>query len=191
VTLPSAIILYGPPAAGKDTITAALQQLDSRYVGFGKLKLADEHGDTTRYRLTTEQRLHRLRKQGLVIYENGRYGNRYIVDKPGLDDAFAEDHIPVVHMGQVAGVRALKSYPATWLPVVLWCPRETTAIRARLRGSPDVEARLTAWDETRQDFARVRPDDFHLRIDTDQVEPHRAAKAIDSALRNRLDRVRA
>ncbi|MEU4243123.1 kinase [Actinoplanes sp. NPDC026619] len=184
--LPAAIVLYGPPAAGKDTITAALHDLDCRYVGFGKMKLAEEHGDSTAYRLIDQTELDRLRSRGEVIYENGRYGNRYIVDRPGLDAAFTGGNIPIVHMGQVAGVRALRGYPTTWLPVVLWCSREVTARRARSRGSLDVEARLAAWDETLQDLAVASPEDFALRIDTDQHEPKDAATTIDALMRARL-----
>ncbi|MGC9667701.1 kinase [Planosporangium sp. 12N6] len=177
------IALYGPPAAGKDTITAALHRLDPRYVGFGKLKLAEEHGDSTGYRITTEDELAALRATGQVIYENARYRNRYIVDRPGLDAAFAAGHIPVVHMGQVAGVRALLAYPAAWTTVLLWCPREVTAERARLRGSRDIDARLTAWDETATDLRTATPDEFALRIDTDRHTPDVAAALIDAAIR--------
>jgi guanylate kinase len=178
----SAIILYGPPAAGKDTVTTALSHLDARYVGFGKLKLAAEHGDQTNYRIIGSEALARLRHDGMVIYENARYGNRYIVDKPGLSAAFAAGHIPVVHMGQVAGVRALQAYPARWLPVLLWCPRHVSGERAHRRGSPDVAARLTAWDETLHDLDNAAPDDFALRVDTDRHEPHEAAQLIHAAL---------
>jgi guanylate kinase len=185
------IVLYGPPAAGKDTVTAALQRLDSRYVGFGKLKLAEEHGDTTQYRITTGQQLDQLRQQGLVIYENARYGNRYVVDRPGLEEAFSAGHIPIVHMGQVAGVRALAAFPATWATVMLWCPRDVTAHRARQRGSVDVEARLQAWEETVRDLETATPTDFALRIDTDRHAPSEAAKLIDTALRVRSGQVTA
>ncbi|MDG4760433.1 kinase [Micromonospora sp. WMMD710] len=184
-----AIVLYGPPASGKDTITAALHQLDPRYVGFGKIKLAAEHGDTTRYRLASALELQQLRADGLVVYENDRYGNRYVVDRPGLDAAFAAGQIPVVHMGQVVGVRALRAYEVDWLPVLLWCSRDTTFTRARLRGSVDVDARLTVWDETLQDLDTAAPDDFALRIHTDHHQPTEAALLIDAALRRRTGRM--
>jgi predicted PilT family ATPase len=35
----SGILLYGPPAAGKDTITTALAALDARYAPFRRLKV--------------------------------------------------------------------------------------------------------------------------------------------------------
>jgi guanylate kinase len=190
VTSPG-IILYGPPAAGKDTITVALHRLDARYVGFGKLKVADEHGDTTRYRLTTTEDLARLRDQGHVVYENARYRNRYVVDKPGLDAAFAAGHVPVVHMGQVAGVHALRTYPARWMAVLLWCPREITAQRARQRGSVDVDARLAAWDETLHDLHTATPADFVLRVDTDRHQPDDTAQLIDAALHAHTGQVTA
>lgn len=188
---PPAIILYGPPASGKDTISEALTSLDHRYMLFEKLKIATEYGDRPGYRLATETELAEMRARDLVIYENARYNNRYVVDRPGLDAAFATGDVPVVHMGQVAGVRALRAYPATWLRVLLWCPRDVTARRARHRGSPDVDARLTAWDETLTDLQASEPDDFDLRIQTDQHEPAESASLIDAALTAALARTSA
>jgi guanylate kinase len=115
VTRPG-VILYGPPASGKDTVTAALTQLDSAYALFEKLKVG--HGRTGGYRPTSKAALNRLRRLGAIDYENERFGNVYAVDRPALDAAFADGTVPVVHMGQIAGVRALRAYPAEWLSVL-------------------------------------------------------------------------
>lgn len=37
----SDLLLYGPPAAGKDTVTAALPEIDARYVAFRRLKIGN------------------------------------------------------------------------------------------------------------------------------------------------------
>jgi guanylate kinase len=131
VSLPDAIALYGPPAAGKDTITAALTTLDTRYVHFDRLKVGtamnaapgNGKGTSTGYRHTTTEELTRLHGRGLIVYENTRYGNTYAVDRPRLDDITDAGQVPVVHLGQVAGITALRTgYPARWLTVLLWCP---------------------------------------------------------------------
>jgi guanylate kinase len=178
---PSGIALFGAPASGKDTITEALAELDSRYVHFRRLKAGG--GRTEGYRLCTPTEIEDLRNRGLIIYENVRYDSLYAVDRPALDGLFARDLVPIVHLGQLEGVRALARYPALWLPVLLHCRRDTAEQRARARGSSDISARLHAWDETERELARVRPDDFALRIDTDQVSPAHAARTIDAQLR--------
>ncbi|KPC90472.1 hypothetical protein [Streptomyces albidoflavus] len=49
------ILLYGPPAAGKDTTTAALTELDEQYASFTRLKIGT--GKTKGYRMGTPEQL--------------------------------------------------------------------------------------------------------------------------------------
>jgi guanylate kinase len=177
---PSGIVLYGPPASGKDTVTQALTALDARYVHFRRLKVGG--GRTDGYRICTNEQIDDLRDQGLIVYENVRYESRYAIDRPALDALLARGLIPVVHLGQLAGVHALVRCPALWLPVLLHCRRTTAAQRARQRGSADVTARLEAWDDTERELAGARPDDFALRVDTDRTSPAQSAQAIDAQL---------
>jgi guanylate kinase len=178
---PSGIALYGAPASGKDTSTQALSELDNRYVHFRRLKAGG--GRTEGYRLCTHTEIEDLRNRDLIVYENARYDSLYAIDRPALDEIFARDLVPVVHLGQLAGVRALARYPALWLPVLLHCRRDTAEQRARERGSNDISARLHAWDETERELAHARPDDFALRIDTDRTSPVHAAQTIDAQFR--------
>lgn len=176
IATPAAVILYGPPASGKDTITQALAQLDTRYVPFQRLKIGN--GNTEGYRLASSRDLARLHARGDVLYRNERYGNTYVVDRPHLAKMLDAGQTPVLHVGQVAGIRAVSSYPARWITVLLWCARETTAHRARARGSKDIEARLIAWDETAEDLKHANESDFHARLDTDTMTPRQAAENI-------------
>jgi guanylate kinase len=59
---------------GKDAVTTALHQLDSRYQQFRRLKAGS--GRTTGYRMTTEQELAALRASGEVVWENCRVSGR-------------------------------------------------------------------------------------------------------------------
>jgi len=174
----SGVVLYGAPASGKDTVTQALTALDARYVHFQRLKAGG--GRTEGYRICDNEHIDDLREKGLIVYENERYDSRYAIDRPALDVLFARDLIPVVHLGQLAGIHALMRHQALWLPVLLHCRRATAAQRARQRGSDDIEARLQAWDETARDLARAQPEDFALRIDTDRTSPVSAAQSIDT-----------
>lgn len=172
------IILYGPPAAGKDSITAALERRPgATFVLFAKLKAGAGRADG--YRPATGEEIDRLRRRGDVVHENRRYGNHYVVDRPALDDLAHRAVIPVVHMGQLDGVRALRRHgPRRWLSVLVWCSRATTANRLRHRGAVDAPERLRVWDATAEDLAGQVTGDFHLVIDTDRLVPEAAAATI-------------
>ncbi|MEU6572537.1 guanylate kinase [Streptomyces sp. NPDC046805] len=174
--------MYGPPASGKDTITAALAELDFRYAPFTRLKIGS--GRTTGYRMGTLEQLNELEARGDVIYRNDRYGNIYVVDRPGLEQAMDGGRIPVVHLGQVAGLEQMTArFPAHWTRILLWCSRETTALRSPLRGDTDTEARLAAWDATQADLTAHPQTQWELRVNTDETSPGEAAKKIAALVR--------
>jgi guanylate kinase len=174
------VILYGPPAAGKDTVTAALTVLNPQYAQFARLKVGT--GKATGYRMGTTEQLHALEAAGDVVYANSRYGNTYVIDRPGLNEAFATG-VPVVHLGQVDGIRALvDGYPADWAMVLLWCPREVTAQRSEVRGDSDTTARLAAWDATREDLDAHPSAIWDLTVDTTAASPQDTARLIDQLL---------
>ncbi|MFF9425601.1 guanylate kinase [Streptomyces sp. NPDC014746] len=183
MTSKQGVILYGPPAAGKDTVTAALTELNAKYAQFARLKVGT--GKAAGYRMGTTEQLHELEAAGDVVYANARYGNTYAIDRPGVDAAFAAG-VPVVHLGQVNGIRALvDGYPADWSVVLLWCPREVTEQRSAGRGDSDTEARLAAWDATREDLDTHPGTAWDLTVDTTASAPQDAARLIDQLLAQR------
>ncbi|MEU8550510.1 guanylate kinase [Streptomyces roseoverticillatus] len=178
--LPTGVIVYGPPAAGKDTVTRALAQVDSRYALFQRLKVGS--GKTAGYRMGTVQQLADLEAAGGVLYSNTRYGNTYVIDRPGMDAAFAAG-VPVVHLGQIDGIRALvDGYAADWTVVLLWCPQEVTAQRSEGRGDSDTAARLAAWEATHEDLDAHPDMIWDLTVDTTTASPQEAARLIDQLL---------
>jgi guanylate kinase len=165
------IILYGPPAAGKDTVTRALIEADPRCEMFARLKVGP--GKTSTYRMTTPEHLGELRARGDIAWENLRYDSVYAIDTPELLAALRRG-IPVVHLGQVEAVGAVRQATpeASWTVVSLWCPRETAQERLTTRNPHDVRERLRAWDET--------PDlpSPSLAINTGALTPSAAAGTI-------------
>jgi guanylate kinase len=174
------VLLYGPPASGKDTITRALtEQSGGRLRLFEKLKIG--LGNHVGYRRGDRDSVDDLRRGGLVLYENEGYGNLYVIDRDALESAFNVS-VPVLHLGQLRGVQAVKRFPARWLSVHLHCSRETCEQRLKLRRATDIRNRLRTWDKTAEELADTGPSAFDLRLPTETLLPDESARAILSSL---------
>jgi guanylate kinase len=173
------VILYGPPAAGKDTVTKALTRLDESYRLHQCLKVGA--GRTTGYRMTTQSHVNALRSAGSVVWETRRYDALYVVDRASLTNML-EVCVPVLHVGQVGAVKAVTTAlpPAMqWVTVWLWCPRDVAAARITKRGTGDTVARLRAWDET------APLPDADISINTADAHPADAAATIHRRIQDR------
>lgn len=165
-----AVILYGPPAAGKDTITEVLTKLDDSYRLYQRLKVGP--GRTAGYRMTTSSHVDALRSADAIVWETRRYDALYVVDRGSLADML-EVCIPVLHLGQVEAVKAVtNALEAQWVTAWLWCPRDVAVRRITKRGTGDAAARLRAWDET------VPLPEADISVNTAEVRPADAAVAI-------------
>lgn len=171
------VILYGPPAAGKDTVTESLSKIDPRYRLFHRIKLGA--GRIEGYRLATVAEVERLRKAGEILWENRRYGATYIVDRSFLSQELSEAW-PVLHLGQPEAIPVIRgAFPSGhWLVVYLWCSRPEAERRVVARDTGDVAERMQAWDAT----AAISAD---LSIDTGDTDAGDAAALIDAAARGR------
>lgn len=178
MTTGAGIILYGPPAAGKDTVTHALTDLNPDYQHYQRIKVGT--GRTQGYRFLTASELDQMRADGHIIWENRAYGAVYAIDSPSITSALTST-VPIVHVGQPDAVKALTSATpdSAWVVVDLWSPRETAAERLAGRGSTDTAARLAVWDST------PRLTDADIAIDSGNTGPEGAAQIIDEVVQVR------
>lgn len=173
------LVLYGPPASGKTTITEHLERLDPKYRLFRRVKIGA--GRTDGYRVRPKRELEQLRAQGDVIWENSRYGATYAIDRAELDRLLAAGLIPVIHAGQPGVVAAVRSsFPAVrWLSVDIRCTLESATLRLRARGhAEDLAERLDAWRDT------VVLAGADIAIDTTTASPDVVAAQIHSFVRS-------
>ncbi|GAA5085787.1 hypothetical protein GCM10023259_098330 [Thermocatellispora tengchongensis] len=173
------MLLLGPPAGGKSTITQALHDLDPRFVLLRVLRVGVERGEE--YHVITEDQLQVLRAAGRIILETRNGDRGYAIDAHPIDHMTTAELIPVVHVANCADLRSLTSW-ADWLSVLLWVPREVCEQRARRRGDPDVAETLKAWEEAAADIAEHECDGlFHLRLTTSRMTIEEAAGQIADA----------
>ncbi|MEV4838618.1 guanylate kinase [Nonomuraea sp. NPDC049486] len=176
------IVLYGPPASGKSTVTAALTALDPRLVLLRKLKAGTWRGGE--YEFVSFERLAELRAAGRLLVETRRYGNVYAVDRHQVEQTAMAGQVPVVHMGNIPDVGRLIE-AGRWLPVMLWVSRAVCEQRSRERGDNDTAQRLRAWDETMADLHAHDEGLFVCRFHTDEVTPVEVARRIACAFVDR------
>ncbi|TDD07130.1 guanylate kinase [Nonomuraea deserti] len=167
------IVLYGPPASGKTSITVALSEVDPRFTLVRKLKAGNRRG--TEYEFVSSQKLARYRAAGRLLVESHRYGNTYAIDRDHVDQLTAAGQVPIVHLGTIADIRRLVQH-AAWLVVLLWIPRQVCEQRSRQRGDSDTKQRLQAWDETLTDLHANDDGLFRCRFRTDEATPQEIAK---------------
>ncbi|MCO1595548.1 hypothetical protein M8C17_10255 [Micromonospora sp. RHAY321] len=101
--------------------------------------------------MSTDAELASLRALGDVVWENRRYGSVYVIDAPGLRQQL-DRQIPVVHVGQVDAVDAVRTaFPdVRWTVVALTCPRDLAERRIAERQTGDTAERLRAWTRQRR-----------------------------------------
>lgn len=165
------IVLYGPPASGKDTITSALAGLG----GFAMVpRVKSGSGRTAGYRMVNPADIAELERiPGEVLWKIERYAATYVLTRSDVCRV-AASAVPVVHVGQTgATVEIPAGVPELdWAVVELWCPREVTAARIAARGTGDDRERLAVYDDT------PRLDTADLVIDTNTVAAVDAAHLI-------------
>jgi guanylate kinase len=166
------LVLYGPPASGKDVITTELVRQDPAFELYRPLRTGPI---SDRYRHLAKGAALPAR---IAFHVVERYGRRYVFDEAEVSRLLAASRTPVLHLGQLDGVQRLQALYPSAIVVQLVCSRDTCQARSAGRADVDLADRLTAWDATAADLARHPDFPFALALDTEALIPAEAAVQI-------------
>jgi guanylate kinase len=168
------VILHGPPASGKSTVTRELISLKSGFRNFKTIKVTTDSsfGD---YEFLTPIEFNRVENENRIVWQIHRYDAIYAIDRLRLaDDLLCS--VPIVQVGQAGAVGAVvKEFSdTTWVTVDLRCDRQSARARLVARNPREVELRISVWDKTPQldnctlvlDTVVLSPSDTAARIAT-------------------------
>lgn len=179
------LLLSGTPAAGKDTVTTALQGLDARYAPLRKHKSGSGGRTDASYIHVPEDTFQSIVDANGFVQHHGRYGRRYGVARAELDALWQAGRIPVIHVGRYANLAAFATVDAHRFSVLLAVSRAITEQRLDLRHQGDadeIHARLSAYTEERIDLARhIAAGDeltYDIVIETGSRTPEQVARLI-------------
>lgn len=163
---PPPLVLYGAPAVGKSTLTAALEAIKPSFQLFPMWKAGE--GRTTGYRMIGRDDLSRLSD---VLWRTERYGSIYALDRSTLVE-YLERCSPIVHLGHPNGLRQILETSPAWRVVEVSCRREVAEQRLRSRDASSVLERLEAFDST------PALEVADLRLDTSDISSTEAAQTV-------------
>jgi guanylate kinase len=174
----SMVVLFGAPAVGKDSVTAALEGRESGFAHFIKHKRgsASRHG----YTVVSEGELQTMRDEGRIVSEVERYGATYAIERTRLNASLATGKHVLIHSAEPREARLLRDLGA--ILILLECTRETAATRLRLRDPSTVLERLAVWDRVESQLDELEPI-ARLRLSTDHRSPEQVADEIERTIR--------
>ncbi|WP_232660556.1 hypothetical protein [Pseudonocardia sp. TRM90224] len=172
------ILLAGPPASGKRTVTFALTSLRRSYAPFPALTV----GSDTRVAAerTTQRHLDELKAWAQVFHEFTSDGARYVYDRERLNRIREQGRIPVACVDDIDVLRAFEREADDWLQVLLWCPREEAERRLAATGVAPDRAAVRRWDRSEKGLlGDVRR--FTVSIRTDRLNAVQVAQLVHHA----------
>lgn len=155
------LVLAGPPAVGKDTLTLKLEKLYSKFILFDKLKTGGGRRKT--YRRISSEEFTRMSAAGSMVSEVRQHGSCYGVDREHLQALINADFVPVIHTAHESEWKALSAHDG-FVGIILWAAPDVAHKRLLDRdgkNSATMAERLELWkywtELRRNDFADSFP----------------------------------
>jgi len=151
------LLLSGPPASGKDTVSHELINRNNRFVLFKKHRAGGE--TNSGYIDISTAQFKEMEAQNKFIQSHLRYGRLYGVSRDGIEKTLAYGKIPIIHTGRIENLVKLKDvFGQKCIAIHLWEHRDILAerIRKRHNNAEEISARITALDEEIYDQSKKK-----------------------------------
>jgi guanylate kinase len=156
------ILLSGPPASGKDSVTNLLNERNTLFVNFLKhcgCDLSAEKRGMESYVNISVEEFKRMISNGDFIQYHKRYGRFYGVSKKLLNDYLNKGLVPVIHTGRIENLITLESKILNKVyKILIWAKRDDIQQRLDKRQNGDIieiNKRLEAYDIEMLDLIKV------------------------------------
>lgn len=178
------VVLAGPPASGKRTVTFALTSLRRSYASFPALTVA--HRARVAAEQTTRRHLDELRAWAQLFHEFTSDGIRFAYERERLNNLREQGRIPIACVDDGDVLQAFEREADDWLQILLWCPRDEAERRlARTwfahekQRTPD-RSSMRRWDRSEKKLLRDTRR-FTLSIRTDRLNAVQVAQIVHLA----------
>lgn len=179
------LLLSGTPASGKDTITSLLLKLNPRFRHFKKHRASDQPKNDGTYVHVTPEEFHVMADQGEFLQHHYRYDRGYGVSLKVLNQHWANEEIPIIHVGKYENIAPLRTQEVNATSVLLMASLPETRRRLKQRhvnDTPEIDRRIAAYHEERAELAGLinsgTPLEFDLMIDNSKKNPEKIAQLI-------------
>lgn len=179
------LLLSGTPASGKDTITSLLLELNSRFRHFKKHRASDQPKNDGTYIHVAPDEFRVMADQGEFLQHHYRYDRGYGVSLKVLNQHWANEEIPIIHVGKYENIAPLRTEEVNTTSVLLMVSLLETERRLKQRHVDDtkeIERRIAAYYEERAELAGLinsgTPLEFDLMVENSNKHPEKIAQLI-------------
>ncbi len=157
----SIILLCGPPASGKDSITEAVCNIDKSFCHFKKHRAINKNAnmDRNNYINISKDEFEKMIKNGDFIQYHKRYDRYYGISKQALADGISKNLNIIIHTGRIENLQELKKkINVNTISILLWAPIYLLRQRLQKRhpnNENEISRRLIAAQEEFIDLTKI------------------------------------
>jgi guanylate kinase len=183
---PCVLLMCGPPASGKDTITKLMVNFCPLFVHFKKHRGLMEFHFARKPSMYYDLPVHQFMKMATnteFVQYHQRYDRYYGISKAELDYHLSHGRIPIIHTGRIDNLIALETkLHVHTKSILIWAPLKILKARLHERhhdSRKEVKMRLKAAVEEFSDLRRENLDRFDVICHTN-YPPEKVARRIIS-----------